>query len=546
MLNLEAYLKQQIEATLQELDYPYIDYQFDRPKLDAHGDISVNLAMMLARPLKQNPRQIATQITESLNLGNEQISKIDIAGPGFINFFIAPSALHKTVETVLDQKDQYGRVEANSKGKAQVEFVSANPTGPLTVGHGRQAVLGDTISNILSWAGYDVSREYYFNNAGRQMRVLGNSVRVRYLQLLGDEIEFPEDHYQGEYIRDIAAKLKDEHGGSLRDREDHTIFKDAAETEIFKDIKHTLAELGIVFDTFYNESDLYQNGKIDAVIGLFKEKDLAYEKDGALWFRSTQFGLDQDRVIVKSTGEPTYRLPDIAYHRTKIERGFDLIVDIFGADHIATYPDVMAGLKALGDDTDKIRVLIHQFVTLFEGNEKVKMSTRKANFETLEDLARDVGRDATRWFFSMRSIQSHLNFDMKLARTKSNENPVYYNQYAHARICQIFRKAESSDMAWSGKADFGLLNHDSEFQLIKNLMRFPKVILTSAREMETHLLTQYMSDLSTAFHKFYTDCIVVDSENPGLTQARLGLCEATRLVLANGFDVLNVTAPETM
>lgn len=546
MLQLESYLNQQIEQACRQLQFPNISYQIDRPRQEAHGDISINLAMLLTKTLKQNPRQIAARILEVLALDNQIIEKVEIAGPGFINFFIAPPYLQETVARILAEGENYGRFASGKGRKAMVEFVSANPTGPLTVGHGRQAVLGDTVANLLEWLGYEVTREYYFNNAGRQMRVLADSVRQRYLELLGEKIDFPEDYYQGDYIRDIAAGLRETHGEALRDSDDLTVFKNAAEQAIFADIKKTLASLNVYFDTFFNESDLYENGAIDAVIAALKQDDLAYEHEGALWFRATRYGLDQDRVIVKSSGEPTYRLPDIAYHLNKYERGFDPIIDIFGADHIATYPDVLAGLRALGYDPERVKVLIHQFVTLMEGSEKVKMSTRKANFVTLDELIEDASPDVTRWFFLMRSMQSHLNFDLKLAKTQSDENPVYYNQYAHARICSLLRKGAEDGVHFEANSRFERLQHRSELGLIIKLLEFPKLVHKCASEYEPHLLTQFMSDISTAFHRFYTDCRVIDETDMPLTQARLGLCLATRTVLANGFRILGVAAPERM
>jgi arginyl-tRNA synthetase len=377
------------------------------------------------------------------------------------------------------------------------------------------------------------------------MRVLANSVRLRYLELLGEKRDFPEDHYQGTYIIDIAKKLVDEHGDKLKDRDDLDIFKETAETEIFDDIKQTLASLNVFHDTFFNELDLYQSGAIDEVIEKLKNQNLAYEEDGAMWFKATNFGLEKDRVIVKSSGEPTYRLPDVAYHAGKFERGFDLVVDLFGADHIATYPDVLAGIRALGYDSEKVKVLIHQFVTLYEGSEIIKMSTRKANFVTLDELIADAGGDVTRWFFLMRGMQSHLNFDLKLAKTHSEENPVYYNQYAHARIASILRNAEAEGIRFEGKQDFPELDDKSETELIKKLIEFPKIVHKCASEYEPHLLTQYMSEVSAAFHKFYTNCRVISNEK-NLTQSRLGLCLATITVLKNGFKILGVSAPERM
>jgi arginyl-tRNA synthetase len=545
MQKIESYLQKIIKAALDTLDYPHLTFTFEIPKIETHGDLSVNLAMQLAGELKQNPRQIAQNIVNNLTFDPALIEKVEIAGPGFINFFYATTFLQNFVQEILDENKNYGRNQVGKSQKAQVEFVSANPTGPLTIGHGRQAVIGDTIANFLEWSNYQVIREYYFNNAGRQMRVLGDSVKLRYQELCGQKIDFPDDFYQGQYILEIARELKKEHGDSLLKQEDTDIFKQKAEELIFADIKNTLARLGIVFDVFYNEKDLYDSGEIDQVIQFFKEQDLAYEKDGALWFRTTRFGQDQDRVIVKSTGEPTYRLPDIAYHRTKFERGFDLVVDIFGADHIATYPDVLAGIKALGYDENKIRVLIHQFVTLFQGQEKVKMSTRKANFVTLDELMDEVGADVTRWFFLMRSMESHLNFDLALAKTQSDENPVYYNQYAHARICSILRNAEEKKVKYANRDTLNRLTDTSEFQLIKKLMEFPNLVQRCAEEFTPHQLTQYLSEVSTAFHKFYTECWVLTDDNE-LSQARLALCLATRTVLANGFKILGVTAPEKM
>ncbi len=545
MFQIESYLKKEINKVLTNLSYPKIEFDFDIPKLEQHGDLSINVAMQLAPQLKQNPRQIAQNIVDQLKIDTTLIGKVEIAGAGFINFFFTPHLLQNTVKDILKEKSDFGRLNFGVGKKAQVEFVSANPTGPLTIGHGRQAVLGDTLANFMEWAGYQVTREYYFNNAGRQMRVLGESVRLRYLQLTGEKIEFPDDYYQGGYIQAVAQQLYETHGDSLKFQEEIAIFKDTAEQLIFKDIKNTLSQLGISFDVFFNEKELYDQGNIDELIRIFKDKNLAYEKDGALWFRSTEFGLDQDRVIVKSSGEPTYRLPDIAYHKTKFERGFDLIVDLFGADHIATYPDVLAGIEALGYNKEKVRVLIHQFVTLYQGKDKVKMSTRKANFVTLDELLEEIGADVTRWFFLMRSMDSHLNFDLTLAKTQSDENPVYYNQYAHARICSILRNAEEQGKQFNGKPDLSYLIESSELQLIKKLMEFPRIAVRCSKEFALHLMPQYLSDVSTAFHKFYTECRVL-TDNETITQARLALCLASKTVLANGFHLLGISAPEKM
>ncbi|WP_054686131.1 arginine--tRNA ligase, partial [Rhodothermus marinus] len=409
---------------------------------------------------------------------------------------------------------------------AIVEYVSANPTGPLTVGHGRNAVLGDTIANLLDWIGYRVTREYYYNDAGRQMRVLGESVRARYLALVdpnlptkkiqvaeGEWVEvpepFPEDGYLGDYIIDIARMLYEQHGDALRDVEDITPFKEAAEKVIFEDIRRTLARLGIRMDSYFNEHTLYENGKIWEVVEALREKGYIYEKDGAVWFRTSALGKDQDTVLVKRTGEPTYRLPDIAYHITKFERGFERIVDVFGADHIATYPDVLWALEVLGYDVSKVDVVIYQFVTLVRGGEPVKMSTRKATYVTLDELIDEVGEDVTRFFFLMRSPNTHLEFDLDLAREASEKNPVFYLQYAHARICSIMRKADEVGLKESPNPDLTLLQHEAEQALIKELMRFPEVIQEAAQTYEPHRVANYLREVAVAFTKFYDQCRII-------------------------------------
>ncbi|MEJ2507055.1 MAG: arginine--tRNA ligase, partial [Ignavibacteriaceae bacterium] len=353
---------------------------FEEPKITAHGDLSCNAAMTLAKKLKKNPRQIAEEIISNLDYDKDIIQKIEIAGPGFINFFFTSLSIARIIKPVLEQKNNFGRSEKYKGKKANVEFVSANPTGPLTVGHGRNAVIGDTVANLLEAVGYSVDREYYFNNAGRQMRVLGDSVKMRYLEFLGEQIKFPADYYQGEYIKDIAKKIFDEYGSKLKKEDPEGKFKEKAEAEIFNDIKNTLSGLNIEFNTFYNENSLYETKKIKKLLDLFEDKKLSYKKEKAIWLKLSELGNEQDKVIVKSTGEPTYRLPDIAYHITKFERGYDLMVDLFGSDHSATYPDVLAGIKALGYDDSKVKVLIHQFVKVMKEGEVVKMSTRKANF----------------------------------------------------------------------------------------------------------------------------------------------------------------------
>jgi len=547
-MGIDELIRKEIINVLLRLEFiedSSFDIELVRTKSKEYGDVASNVALKLAGKLGKNPREIAQSIIDHLQFDPNQIAKTEIAGPGFINFFYNPNWIYNQLKEILQVGETFGRNNLGAEKKAQVEFVSANPTGPLTIGHGRQAVLGDTIANILSACGYNVDREYYFNNAGRQMRILGESVRLRYLELLGESIELSDEYYQGEYIIEIAKALHEEYGDSLKSKANNPIFKDIAERMIFDDIKKTLFRLGIEFDTYYNEKSLYDDGKIEQVINDLKEKDLAYDHDGALWFRTSKLGSDQDRVIVKSTGEPTYRLPDIAYHKTKYDRGYELVIDIFGADHIATYPDVLAGIRALGFDEKKIHVLIHQFVTLFEGDEKVKMSTRKANFITLDELTDRVGEDVTRYFFIMRSMNSHLNFDLSLATDESDENPVFYIQYAHARICNIQKFASNQGINLEKNPDFQLLKEEAELDLIRKMIEYPSVIVRMHQTFEPQNLCQYLTELATIFHKYYFDYrVVMDDKN--LSIARLALITATKQVLSNGLKILDVSAPEKM
>jgi len=542
---LKEYLYSAFNKASEKLEYlKDITFTFDIPKLDAHGDLSSNVPMILARKLGKNPRKIAEEIVNSLNLDSDIIDKIEIAGPGFLNFYFTTGYITGVVNDILMAKDKYGKSDKYKGKRADVEFVSANPTGPLTVGHGRNAIVGDTVANLLEWVGYQVDREYYFNNAGRQMRVLGDSVKFRYLELLGKNIDFPSDYYQGEYISEIAEQLYNEYGDKLIDEPPEGIFKSKAEEEIFNNIKKSLDKLKINFQIFFNENSLYEEGKIDLVLKKFKDKRLSYEKDNAIWLKLSELGSQQDKVIVKSTGEPTYRLPDIAYHITKFDRGYDLIVDIFGSDHNATYPDVLAGLKALGKDTSKVRVLIYQFVTIMENGEVVKMSTRKANYITLDELVDEVSGDVVRYFFNMRNITTHMNFDLTLAKKQSDENPVFYLQYAHARICSILKMIKKDNLNASTN-NLNLLITDEERQLLKKLYQFKDEVSASAELFETHRICNYLEELATAFHKFYTFCRILGTEKK-LAEARIALALATKFVLKNGLSIIGVNAPERM
>lgn len=548
---MKEFLKNKIIKALKNLIPDFNESTFpqriviEKPRLPEHGDLTTNAALIYAKRSGKKPISFAEEIIKEMDLDPDYFRTVQIANPGFINFYFTENYFYDRLKEILSSETQFGKLNIGNGKKTQVEFVSANPTGPLTVGHGRGAVLGDTISRLLEWIGYNVVREYYFNNAGRQMRVLGESVRLRYLELLGHEIDFPEDYYQGEYIKDIAQHLIDDYGDSLVNQNKIDIFKQQAEKEIFDDIKRTLKRLNIEFDVFFNENLLYENGSIEDVVKILREKNLAYDKDGAVWFKASEFGGESDKVIIKSSGEPTYRLPDIAYHRNKLQRGFELVVDILGADHIATYPDVLAGLRALGYDDKKIKVLIHQFVTILQDGQIVKMSTRKANFITLDELIDDVGADIVRYFFLMRSMESHLNFDLNLAKTQSDENPVYYLQYAHARIASILRYAESEGIQIKTTPNLKLLDKPEEIQLIKQLEQFPDIIEICATTFQTHLLTEYLQDTAGYFHKFYHLYRVI-SENSELTASRIALCKAVKIVLKNGFDILGISSPEKM
>jgi arginyl-tRNA synthetase len=543
---MKEYLKEQITLALSalELEAQAEDIQFEKPKVAEHGDLSTNIAMTLARAEKKNPRQIAQDIVDRLQLDATRIAAVEIAGPGFINFRFAGEHLYDALEEIIRLADDYGKSGENAGKTVNVEWVSANPTGPLHAGHGRQVCIGATICSLLEWTGWTVTREYYFNNAGNQMNNLATSIRERYLGLLGEEIKDENILYAGEYIGAIAQAIFDEHGSEKRDAP-LEYFRKQGEERCFAMIRRTLDSLAVHHDVFYNEDSLYHEGKIDVVLAALRAKGVVYDKDDAVWLKTTEFGADKDRVIIKSSGEPTYRLPDIAYHREKILRGYDRIIDIFGADHIATIPDVLAALRAMELGTDHIDVIIHQMVSFVNEGEAVKMSKRSGNVYYLADLIDDVGVDAVRFFFIMRGANSHLEFDIKLAQEQSENNPVYYLQYAHARIASILRFADSEGMADLETADLTLLSHESEITLIKELLRFPEWVSISARTCETQHLCTYLQNCATAFHKFYHDCRVV-TEDRALSSARLALCRATMQVLRNGFAIIGINAPEKM
>ena len=530
-----------LKNTLAKLGYSDTDIQVSKSKNPKFGDFSSSIPLVLGKLSKKSPIEIAEKIKSEIILSNTIFEKISITEPGFINFKISAKYYYKILNDILNDND-FGKSNVGQNKTANVEFVSANPTGPLTVGHGRNAILGDVVSNILEWNRYKVTREYYFNNAGRQMRILSKSVEARYFERLDKPFDFPEDGYEGQYINDIAQEIIDKFGKDLVS--DDSVFKRVPEEKMFQNIKNSLKVLGIDFDEFSNEKTFYDNGDIEKLLTDLKSKKLLFEKDGATWFKTSSLGKEQDRVFIKSTGEPTYRLPDTAYHRNKVERKFDLIVDVFGADHMDTYPDVILALDALGLQTNHIKVLLYQFVTLLRGGEKIKMSTRKATFISLDNLIDEVGVDVVRYFFVMRGINTHLNFDLDLAADQSDKNPVYYLQYAHARICNVINRTEKEGKDWK-KYDPNYLTHESEISLLKQLELFPNTVLTALELLEPQVIANYLQEVATKFHKYYASCRII-TENEEVTLARIALSNAARKVLRGGLKILGINAPEKM
>jgi arginyl-tRNA synthetase len=532
------------------------DVAWEVPRDPTHGDYATNVAMLLAKSHRRPPRQVAEAILAHLP-GVDEIERAEVAGPGFLNVFLAAGYCRAGLARILSEGERFGTDPAGHGQRAMVEFVSANPTGPLTLGHGRQGILGDCVARLFQAMGYDTTREYYFNNAGRQMRVLGESVRARYLDLLGQPATFPEDGYQGDYIREIAADLRARHGDSLAGDGHEGVFRQAAEDGIFADIRRTLERLGIRFDVYSNEALLYTEGKVDGTLEALRAAGLVYDKDGAVWLRFSAIGRPQDRVLVKSTGEPTYRLPDIAYHREKLARGFDRILNVQGADHIEEAKDVVAAIGSLGLPADRIRYLIHQFVTITRGGVEVKMSTRRATYVTIDDLLDQVGNaDVFRWFMVTRSPESHLNFDLDAATEQDwQKNPVFYVQYAHARVASVFNHARERGVAvptaWT-EADLAPLAAPEELALVKALLRFPPTVAGAARAYEPHRIAVYLYDLAAQLHAYHhlgthaPAFRIVRPEEPQLTRARLGLARAVAQVLRNGLGLLGISAPDSM
>ncbi|MCH8132260.1 MAG: arginine--tRNA ligase [Deltaproteobacteria bacterium] len=554
------------------------EFSLEIPKDPDHGDFACNAAMLLAKRLRQSPRDIAGRLLEELGDGDGLVDRGEVAGPGFVNLWLFDSRWHDLLRRVLELGPRYGHSKTGDGTRVQVEFVSANPTGPLTLGHGRQAILGDALARLLEASGYEVTREYYFNNSGRQMRVLGDSVRARYLEQLGraaappaqafdaseeewpDEIDglpvvFPRDGYRGDYIEDLAQELRKQHGDALADSDQpdgpENIFRKIAEETIFAEIRVSLDKLGIVFDVYSNEMDLYTEGKIEETLNELRAKNLVYDKDDAVWLRSTEFGLDRDRVLVKRTGEPTYLLPDIAYHREKFRRGFDRVIDVQGADHLEQFQYVRHAAGALGCPIDGMELVMHQFVTLSRSGKQVKQSTRRATYITVDELMGDVGRDVFRFFMVQRKADGHLDFDLDLAEsTEWNKNPVLKIQYAHARTHGLERIAvqEGVPMPTATDVDASALTLPEEIEILKKIAEFPDVVRNAAEAREPHHVAYYALELAGLWNPYVQDRTRhrILSDDPAITSGRLGLTLAVRTVLANALSLLGLSAPERM
>jgi arginyl-tRNA synthetase len=515
-----------------------------------HGDYASNIAMILASQARKNPREIAKILLEGIEDRNGVLEKVEIAGPGFLNFFVREDGLTALLDAVERQGDRYGSSDLGKGRRVQVEFVSANPTGPLHIGHARGAVVGDVVANILAAVGYEVFREYYINDAGNQMNNLGKSVLLRYRELLGETAEFPEGCYRGDYIRDLASELLKRDGERHLAREAAEVvplFTDYAAGAILEGIKEDLRTFGVVFDLYFSERELYRDEGVEKLLRDLEEKGFVYREGEALWFRTTAFGDEKDRVVVRQNGAPTYFAADIAYHRNKFLRGFETVIDIWGADHHGYIPRMSAAVQALGHEKEALKIILVQLVNLLRDGKPAAMSTRSGEFVTLREVVDEVGRDAARYNFLMRRSDSHLDFDLELAKKQSNENPVYYVQYAHARICSILRMAAERGIAApaAGEADASLLRLPEETDLIKAITRFPEVVEGAARTLEPHRLTFYLNDLAALFHSYYNRNKVI-SEDDALTGARLFLVRSVLTVLKNALKMLGVSTPEKM
>ncbi|MDI6800752.1 MAG: arginine--tRNA ligase [Thermodesulfovibrionales bacterium] len=546
---MEKILREILLKAVRSQESEVKSVEIETPREESFGDLSSPAAMALAKPLKKSPMKIAEEIISRMQdsgFGIQDIfEKVDIAGPGFINFTFKKSFLCGELKQLIKQKEAFLREDVGRGKRVQIEFVSANPTGPLHLGHGRGAALGAALANLLYEAGYKVEREYYINDAGRQVKLLGMSVLAKYKQLLGEDYPFPEDGYRGDYIEGIAKDFKEE-----KETPEPDVITDFAYQKMLDAIKKDLEDFGVSFDSWQSERELYRKGEVVQAIDDLKAKDYIYEKDGALWFKATGFGDDKDRVIVKQDGEYTYFAPDIAYHRKKVDKGFDEIIDIWGADHHGYIPRMQAVIQALGYPKENLKVLLVQMVTLLRGGKPVQMSKRAGEFITLREVIDEIGEDTTKFLFLTRRSDSHLEVDIEVAKTQSAENPVYYVQYAHARICSIFEKARQEAIGYrqgvKDLTDFnGELFNDEEMKIIKKLLLYPMIFKNAALAHEPHRITFYLQELAGMFHPYYHRHKVI-SDDMEITKARLALCEAIRIVLRHGLKILGVKAPEKM
>lgn len=525
------------------------DVILETPKDKVNGDYSTNMAMQLARVAKKAPRAIADALVANFDQSKASIEKIDIAGPGFINFYMNNNYLTDLIPTILTAGEKYGETTVGNGQKIQVEFVSANPTGDLHLGHARGAAVGDSLCNVLAKAGYDVSREYYINDAGNQINNLALSVEARYFQALGLEKDMPADGYHGEDIIGIGKRLAEEYGDKFvntDEKERFDFFRSYGLKEEMAKLKQDLEDFRVPFDVWYSETSLYGDGKIDVALDKLRENGYIYEEDGATWFRSTDLGDDKDRVLIKQDGSYTYLTPDIAYHKNKLDRGFEKLINIWGADHHGYIPRMKAAIEALGYGKDVLEVEIIQLVHLYKNGEKMKMSKRTGKAVTMRDLVEEVGLDATRYFFAMRSADTHMDFDLDLAVSQSNENPVYYAQYAHARIYSILRQGEENGFTYDTNADFSLIGAEKEIEVLKKLGEFPLAVAEAAQKRMPHRVTNYIYELASTFHSFYNAEKVLDAENVERTKARLSLIKAVQTTLKNALKLIGVSAPEKM
>ncbi|MCQ9208188.1 MAG: arginine--tRNA ligase [Omnitrophica bacterium] len=531
------------------------ELKLDCPRDKRFGELSTNIAMLLARQMNASPVEIAQQIQTVLNKILQSsdlfpaIEKIEVKGAGFINFFLSKVCLHEVLLEIKRKGSNFGRLKVGKAEKVHIEFVSANPTGPLNVAHGRQAAFGDTLANILSFAGYKVSREYYLNDEGVQIDTLGESLRAKYLGLLGIDVQFPDAGYRGKYIDELAEELVQKYGPKFVKnwQKKLSFFSQFAYLEILKKIKEDLSAFGVRFDCWLSQKQLNKSGKIDQALTFLKKKGFLYKKEGAWWLASTRFGDDKDRVVIKSNSNLTYIAPDIAYHQTKFRRRFTRLINVWGPDHHGYILRLKAAISALGYEAKNLKVLIVQLVSLVEADKVIPMSTRAGQYVSLDDITRAVGKDAARFFFLMRNRDSHLRFDLELAKKQSLENPVYYIQYAHARLLNIlkFAKTNSEKLKLQKKEDLSLLNKAEELNLIQILRKFPSIIESCAQALEPHRVTTYLQDLAKSLHHYYEKHRVV-TEDLRLTCARLVLIDAVRIVLDNGLRLLTISAPEKM